>query len=135
MVRTDGGQITYKTFFKESSFISDNATLDPDESYSVTTQKAVLRLLVDPEQERAYILDKLGRLSVYDVRDGMAPTLRENVDVISAPVVPTTMNFLTGGVSLLIGDSSGRLSQWFQVRSDGELPFRLTKIRDSKKTE
>ena len=132
MVRTDGGQITYKTFFKESSFISDNATLEPAESYSVTTQKDVLRLLVDPEQEWAYILDTLGRLSVYDVRDGMAPTLRENVDVISAPVVPTTMNFLTGGVSLLIGDSSGRLSQWFQVRSDGELPFRLTKIRDSK---
>lgn len=130
MVLTDGDEISYKSFSKQTSFISDSAELEPNDSRIVTTQQDVLRLLVDPEQEWAYILSKSGRLSVYDLRDG-SPELKEHVIVTQNPEVPTTMDFLTGGISLLIGDSSGKLSQWFQVRSEGDLPFRLTKIRDS----
>jgi len=129
---TDEDQGLYKSFDKEVSFISDNATLAENPSVPLGQLTNTLALLIDPEQEWAYALTHSGQLSVYDVRDRDSPQLVEQVAVTQAPVAPTVMKFLTGGVSLLIGDSSGHLSQWFQVRSEGALPFRLQKIRTNK---
>jgi len=132
MALTDDDQVLYKSFDKETSFISDSATLAENPSVYMGQSPDILALLLDPEQEWAYILTNSGELSVYDVRDRDSPQRVEQVAVTQASVTPTVMKFLTGGVSLLIGDSSGHLSQWFQVRSEGELPFRLQKIRTTK---
>ena len=129
---TDNDEVIYKSFDKETSFISESATLEDDSVATIGQSSDVLDVLLDPEQEWAYILTRSGELSVYDVRDRYSPQLLEKVIVTEAPVRPTVIKYLTGGISLLIGDSSGQLSQWFQVRSDGELAFRLQKIRSSK---
>ncbi len=130
IVRTDHGKVVYQSFDKESSFIDDATTLESSDKDEILTVDPVLGLLVDPEQEWAYILTEDGNLSAYDIR-GDSFDLREKVQVTEGDVRPTTIKFLTGGISLLIGDSSGKLSQWFQVRSDGDLEFRLDKIRDT----
>jgi phosphate transport system permease protein len=129
---TDNDKVIYKSFDKETSFISESATLEDDSVAILGQSSNILSVLLDPEQEWAYTLTGSGELSVYDVRDRYAPQLLEKIMVTEAPVTPTVMKYLTGGVSLLIGDSSGQLSQWFQVRSEGELAFRLQKIRSSK---
>ena len=92
----------------------------------------VVGLLVDPQQEWAYVVDQSGELHVYSIQDD-EPVFREKVKVTEQPVYPTRVAFLTGGISILIGDSSGKLTQWFQVRADSsdELPFRMTRIRDT----
>ncbi len=129
---TDNDKVIYKSFDKETSFISESATLEDDSVAILGQSSNILSVLLDPEQEWAYTLTGSGELSVYDVRDRYAPQLLEKIMVTEAPVTPTVMKYLTGGVSLLIGDSSGQLSQWFQVRSEGELAFRLQKIRSFK---
>ncbi|MDW3095863.1 MAG: ABC transporter permease subunit [Gammaproteobacteria bacterium] len=131
LARTTSGQVIFQTFIKESSFIDEATRLELSEKDEILTVDPILGLLVDPEQEWAYILTKDGNLSAYDIRENNF-NLREKVQVTEGDVRPTILKFLTGGISLLVGDSRGVLSQWFQVRSDGELEFRLGKIRESK---
>ena len=130
LLRTDNDRIVFKSFEKESSLIDDAATLTPRDAIVLSPVARVLRLLVDPEQEWAYILNKEGNLLTFDIRDKNNPELQENVRVTERDVIPTALAYLTGGISLLVGDSEGKLSQWFQVRSDGDLRFKLTKIRE-----
>ncbi len=127
---TSDRRITLLTFIKESSFLDEAVTLEMSERSEVTASDHVLGLLVDPEQEWAYVLDPDGILSVFDIRSSEL-RLNEKVSVTQGDVKPTLLKFLTGGISLLIGDSQGYLSQWFQVRNEGDLPFHLTKIRDT----
>ena len=130
--RSSNNEIIYKPFLKESSFLSEDTTLEPQDPVSVLSLENTIALLVDPEQEWAYVVDGNGELYVYNLRSGR-PELRERVQVTDTDIYPTVVKFLTGGVSILIGDSAGKLSQWFQVRTDGQddLPFRLTKIRET----
>ncbi len=131
LARTTNGRVIFQTFVKESSFIDEATTLELSDKDEMLTVDPILGLLVDPEQEWAYILTQDGNLSAYDIRENNF-NLREKVQVTEGDVRPTILKFLTGGISLLVGDSSGVLSQWFQVRSDGELEFRLGKIRETK---
>ena len=130
LLRSDDGVIIFQSFNKESSFIDETVTLELSEKSEISSVDQVLGLLVDPEQEWAYILTSDGSLSVFDIRDQYLQLL-EKVQITERDIYPTTISFLTGGISLLIGDSAGKLSQWFQVRSDGEFEFRLTKIRET----
>ena len=130
LLRTDNDRIVFKSFEKETSLIEEDVTLNPLDAITLSPVARVLGILVDPEQEWGYVLNKEGNLLTFDIRDKNNPELQENVRVTERDVVPTSLAYLTGGVSLLIGDNEGELSQWFQVRSDGDLRFKLTKIRD-----
>lgn len=130
LIRTVNDGILFKSFEKEISFIDDTVTLIPNDAIVLSPVARVLGLLVDPEQEWGYILSQEGNLLCFNLREKLNPKLQENVRVTERDVLPTAIKFLTGGISLLIGDSEGKLSQWFQVRSEGELPYRLTKIRE-----
>lgn len=132
LARSSNNEIIFKVFNKESSFISEEATLEPQDPIFLLALENTVGLLVDPVQNWAYVVDKSGELYAYNLRGG-EPTLREKVQVTELPTYPTVVKFLTGGVSILIGDSSGKLSQWFQVRTDNpeDIPFRLKKIRET----
>ncbi len=123
-------KIILQSFTKESSFIDENVTLEEGQRSEYQYSEAILGMLVDPEQEWTYVLNQQGVISVFDIRN-QSLQFQENVRVTENGSKPTLLKYLTGGISLLIGDNQGKLSQWFQVRSDGELPFRLTKIRDT----
>lgn len=132
MIHTSNQEIIYKHFTKETSFLDESTTLEPLDGVVLSSLPDIIGLLVNNEQEWGYVLDLEGNLSIYDVRNHLNPTFRESVRVTPRDTSPTLMKFLTGQISLLIGDSEGVLSQWFQIRSDGDLAFRLTKIRDTK---
>ena len=129
LLRSDNDRIIFKSFAKESSFLDDEVTLSANDAITLSPVARVLGLLVEPEQEWGYILNREGNLLTFNIRDKTNPELQENVRVTERDVVPTAFTFLTGGISLLIGDSEGFLSQWFPVRSKGDLPFKLTMIR------
>lgn len=132
LLRSENDSIIFKSFTKEGSFLDDEVTLSADDAIALSPVARVLGLLVDPEQEWGYILNREGNLLTFNIRDKSDPELQENVRVTERDIVPTAFAFLTGGISLLIGDSEGYVSQWFPVRSDGDLPFKLTEIRKLK---
>ncbi len=95
----------------------------------VTTLPAVPdALLVDDDQQELYVL--AGReVSYWNIRDKEKPKLVETVQLVPPGVEVTDLRFLAGGHSLLVGDSRGRITQWFPVRDEAN-NFRLTRIRE-----
>lgn len=76
-----------------------------------------------------YVFHDRNQLAIYSLRD--EPVLNQEITVAEPGVDVTAVTALLGNVSLIIGDSRGQASQWFQVRketADGE-EFKLTKIR------
>lgn len=85
-------------------------------------------LAMDTDQQELYAVSRSGHVHYFDIRDKSAPRLLEELKVLQPGEEVTAVEFLAGGVSLLIGDSNGRVSQWFPVR-DEENNHRLTRVR------
>ncbi|HFC52959.1 MAG TPA: ABC transporter permease subunit, partial [Gammaproteobacteria bacterium] len=70
-----------------------------------------------------------GALSIFDLVRDEQPTLDQRLPSVTEGARVTTMKLLAGGISLMIGSSDGRISQWFPVRDESG-KFVFTRIRD-----
>ena len=117
-----------------TSFARAQSLLDLDGGFEATQVEAdrlpagITWLAMDPDQQELYALSRTGHAHYFDIRDKTAPTRVEELQVVQAGEEVTSVEFLAGGVSLLVGDSLGRVTQWFPVR-DEENNHRLTRIR------
>ena len=109
--------------------------LDPDNVGYETTVTPVAKLdagadwlLMDNDQLRLFAVSRSGRATLFDIRDKAAPRQIQGVQVVPPGVEVTSARLLAGGHSLLIGDSRGRVAQWFAVR-DATNNLRLERIR------
>jgi len=126
------GELGLIGFEKLSSFISEDVVLEEIDSSFLNSSHEPVALLVDPEQEWAYVLNERGTLALYDIRDIASPDLQEVIDVTNKSSKPTSIEWLIGGISVLVGDDSGVVSQWFKIRAEGDVPYTLKKIREFK---
>jgi phosphate transport system permease protein len=106
---------------KETQQVITRATLPTD-----TT---VTHIAVDVEQRELYAADDQGGIYYFDISDKTAPRLIERVHAVAPGAHITALAFLSGGISILVGDSSGRVAQWFPVRDAGN-NHSLQKIRE-----
>ena len=83
------------SFAKESSFIDEAVTLEENSIANLNFKESIHSLIVDPEQEWAYVLATDGNLFVYDIRYGELQ-LNEKVLVTGEDVKPTLLKSLTG---------------------------------------
>ena len=88
----------------------------------------VIFLLMDVEHRELYVVEQGGLISYYDISDKTVPKLVQRVQAVTQPTEITSLSFLSGGISLLIGDSEGQIAQWFPVR-DQENNYTLEKVR------
>lgn len=92
-------------------------------------------LLLDKEQRTIYLANSKGELSAYDISDKVFPTLLQHTNILSDGKLLSRLEFLTGDISLIAGDSGGNLTQWSPVRDSNnkaELKmFRSFHERDS----
>jgi phosphate transport system permease protein len=85
-------------------------------------------MVLDKNQENLYLANKHGQILQYNVKDKEKPLLMQTVPAFEKGQI-TFLKILTGGISLLVGNSEGKISQWFPVRNEkNEKP--LTHIRD-----
>lgn len=84
-------------------------------------------ILVDPQQEWIYLVGRSGDAAVLRRRAGEI-TLNERLSLTNKGEQITTLRFLTGGISLLVGTSEGRVHQYFPVREEG-INYQLQRIR------
>jgi len=106
-----------------------------DEGWSVTryevahSGKPVLRLLLDKQQRDLFLAREQGIVDFFDISDwDEGPDLIQQVNIVAPGRTLTRIEFLTGDISLLVGDSQGNIAQWFPVRREGQRV--LTHIRD-----
>lgn len=125
-------EINLLSIIKEESFLSDEVELTREESViSIDTEK-IVDLKLDIEQRELYVADALGNVYFYDVNNKLEPRLVQKVKAVEDDVHITAIEFLAGGISILIGDSSGQISQWFPVR-DEDNNYTLQEIRSFNK--
>jgi phosphate transport system permease protein len=121
-------QINLINFVKEESFLSDEVEITREESVIAIDNEEIIDLKLDIEQRELYVADKLGNVYYYDVTNKTEPRLVQKVRAVDDNVDITAIEFLAGGISILIGDSTGQIAQWFPVR-DEENNYTLQQIR------
>ncbi|MCI0504943.1 MAG: ABC transporter permease subunit [Gammaproteobacteria bacterium] len=70
-------------------------------------------LLLDKEQRNLYLADRSGAVRHYDLSDRESAVLLGTTSVIEQGAQISCFAFLGGELSLLVGDTRGRISQWF----------------------
>ena len=92
----------------------------------------VQQIIVGQDGNWAYVFHDGNRASVFNVRN--EPIYTQEVALTGPTADVTAVVALQGNVSLMVGDSSGELAQWFMVRdsSSGSDSFNLQKIRSIK---
>ena len=124
---TEDQRLLLMNITEEESFLSDEAEISITKS-RIPISGAITHLLMDVEQRELYIAGESGLISYYDISDKAVPELVQRVQVVNAPQQITSLSFLSGGISVLVGDSTGNITQWFPVRDQAN-NYTLEKIR------
>ncbi|MEN8720114.1 MAG: ABC transporter permease subunit [Oceanococcaceae bacterium] len=126
----DGRELRLVSYSKSTSFFDDAVTLEQDADHRFPVTGAVDQLILDPLMNFVYAIDRArGQVSVFRLRLPAAPELVETVTVTTRASQATAVTLLAGGISLMVADGEGVISQWFPVRDADGVP-KLQRIRD-----
>ena len=113
---------------KEESFLSDEAEIIRQESEILFESADLAAIRLDVEQRDLYAATRDGVIYFYDVSNKEAPRLIDRVEAVESGESITALEFLAGGISILVGDSEGRITQWFPLRDENN-QYSLAKVR------
>ena len=133
---SSSGEISLLRARRETNLLSAfNAPSESAWETELTTLTGVLppvdQLYLDVDRRWLFAIGTSGRLSMVDVRpafSGGTVVIENEVALVESGRRITEVNFLLGGISLLVGDSAGTVAQWFLVRRDGE--YAIEKVRE-----
>jgi phosphate transport system permease protein len=120
------------SFEKKESLFDEEAGLNrTDAVLNMPAAFNLTDIIIDREQRSLYLISSDGRLSFFDISNKSSPAIRQQQNVVAAGEKIASIAFLNGDLSLLVGDSSGLVSQWNLGRDDMRQPA-LRKIRSFK---
>ena len=111
----------------EENMLEDSIELTPDAAQTFKTDQAMTRGLIDPTGRWIYVAATNGRVEAWQWTDDALERVQALYAVDKGAQL-TEMKFLLGGISLLVGDSKGHITQWFRVR-DEHNEFHLEIVR------
>ncbi|WP_127471268.1 ABC transporter permease subunit [Thiomicrorhabdus aquaedulcis] len=128
--------IELKRFSKIESMLTDGITLEQDVAVSIQAKGQIDWLLLDGNMRNLYTVSKTGEAHYFNLRDLRNPEYIEQIDLLPAGQQEnvTTVRFLLGDYSLMVGTSQGQVMQWFPVR-DANNDYSLKNIRNFKVSE
>lgn len=119
---------------KAQNLFTDEITLNRIETILDIPAATVANIHIDKEERNLYLIDNDGHLSFFDISDKTAPVIRQNLNAVASGAKITVSTFLNGDSSLLLGDSTGLVSQWTMVRDELKRPA-MQKLRSFKVSE
>ena len=119
------------SFEKEQSLFAEESALQRTDTVIDYPAKNIDNILIDKEGRNLYFTNSNGELTFYDISEKSTPVLKQSQQAITSGEKITSLEFLNGDLSLLLGDSSGLVSQWTMVR-DSHKGSGLVKIRSFK---
>ncbi|MBU2569520.1 MAG: ABC transporter permease subunit [Gammaproteobacteria bacterium] len=134
VAKTSDKRVILTSFQKKRSLFDDDEDFERTDSILDVPALDIAFILMDKDQRNLYLADSEGRLSFFDIADKSKPVIRQHLNVIEAGRKLTSMVFLNGSISLLIGDSGGLVAQWSVVRDARNNPA-MQKIRSFKVSE
>ena len=127
-VQTESGP-RLVNFEKTSSFLDeDEVTFELTSQVKLPYVDSPIKTLISPERDWLYLLNAEGAIAYYDIRSKDEPIHIEDVSMLDEGSNPTVLEFLIGGISLLLADDQGNIHQLFLVR-DEDGSRHLTPIR------
>ena len=124
-------QIQVKSYTAESSFLDDSLMLSEEGEAEFEPKVDVAHVLLDGSMRNLYLVSKSGETDYYDLSNIESPELIQQVSLLSQNDSISTIRFLLGDYSLMIGTEQGFVYQWFPVRNQDSV-FQLQKIRQFK---
>ena len=123
----DGEVLKFQAFEITESLLGERSV---EEGYAAGQDlgSPVHRLLLGPDLRSIFAIHKDG-ISYFDLADRDGLHLREKKVAVVSGVEITEATLLLEGLSLLVGDSRGVISQWFLVR-DADNRYALAKPRE-----
>ncbi|OED45135.1 phosphate ABC transporter permease [Endozoicomonas sp. (ex Bugula neritina AB1)] len=112
-------QIKMTAFTKEEDFLTETITLKQQDIDLPLLNSHISKLLISPDQQWLYVASGRSQLELVNLSNIDATHLHSTVNLTDDNTQITDLQFLLGGVSLLAGDSSGSINQWFLVRDNG----------------
>ena len=129
LVGSVGTEVQALKIVREENLMTGEVTLENEALQVPVMDSAVKQLLIDPRHQWLYVFSGNATLDVFDLR---RKTLNGRYKMANqADTQVTSSGFLLGGISLLVGDSKGGISQWFMVRGEDGLS-NLERIREFK---
>lgn len=117
---TEDNRLVLVTVTKETHFLTGAVILNRTSGTLSLNQLKITHLLLDKEQRIIYLADSDGqiwRVTVANIFNKSAQPIANPVRVVQNQQM-TALTFLTGDISLLVGDSSGKITQWFPVKGE-----------------
>ena len=125
---TNDSRLLLTTLTSETSMLDDEITVEAETMALDRAPSKISHLLLDKEQRVLYTATTAGTIARFDISDRSAPQLQEQITAVNGDTRIVRLEFLAGDISILVGDSSGTISQWFEVRDENN-DHHLTKIR------
>ncbi len=115
---------------REANFINEDEFTIEEQRANIELPNAevITHINVDIDQRELYLADDAGFLLYYDITDISEPHLIQKIKAVPSDVDITTLEFLTGGISILVGRSDGHVDQWFPLR-DKDNNYTLHNVR------
>ncbi len=128
---TEDQRVIMVNILREESMLSGAVEITRTVSTIPVESTYIEFIKLDIEARELYIADDKGFIYYFNVSNKNEPRLVQKVKAVKSVVKITSLEFLAGGISILVGDSSGRIAQWFPVR-DEENNYTLELVRDFK---
>ena len=117
---TENNSLVLQSTIREQDFLDEDA-------FTLTTQIGeidlsefgeITHMEMDIDQRELYIVNRKGFIAYYDIQNIEQARLIQQIKGVPHGVDITTLEFLTGGISILVGRSDGQIDQWFPVRGE-----------------
>ncbi|MGH8565507.1 MAG: ABC transporter permease subunit [Gammaproteobacteria bacterium] len=125
---TEDGRLLVAKFAVTPSLLEEGETVTRRRAMVPGDHGAVTHLALGLLQRELYTASADGSIHYYDITKKTAPPLVDKVGAVGHGQTVTAMQFLSGGISLLVGDSAGGITQWFPVRDDRNI-YSLSRVR------
>jgi len=127
LVAATAGGVRIVRMTKEVSMLDDEITLERESTeYESDLDIAFIRL--DPDHRHLYLADRAGTVEHLNISDIDELERVESVHLFNNDERLASLDFLLGGISLIVAGDHGSVSQWFTVRDSDGNPT-LQKIR------
>ena len=116
LVGLAGEQLHLLNIRREESFLGGDVSLEETRAEIPRTSRGTIsRVLLDKQQRNLYVASGRDDLSHYDLFDKASPALQQHLSLFGGNQELTSLEFLTGDISLLAGSDKGRVVQFFPV--------------------
>ena len=117
-----GRLVTYAEVEGEGGFMEESETeIFTADLTGELAGAVVTGVQIDSETQNLYVSTKNGKLYHWSLSDPSSPQLKSALAATAGPgVAVTKIGFLLGHRSLIVGDSAGNVSVWFETADDGK---------------